>query len=599
MSYYYLCLRCDDRFPEDSARCPTCNEYGTLVSRNDDGASPIRRTIATLAAAVPHPTVAQKIVGTAAMNTDAGAEAIAPTRAVSLADVSRTAAGAGIPTGYAEVDRVLGGGIFDAAPILFAAQAGCGKSTLSLGIAHHVAEGGPDREVVYVTGEERIQAIARRADRLGVASRRLQLVHETNLERILELAGRTLPSLLVIDSIQVIRSSAAASEAGTAHQVRLCVGKLAQFAQDTKVPIWIIGHITKDGEIAGPETLKHLVDVVLYLEEGDDGKRYLSTSKNRHGATTEIGVLAMTARGMVDAPEAVETTTLRTSCAPGSILCPVLFGERVRIVEIEALVGPGKENGKGDVNATGIDRARVQRIVAILARHTTVDVSERSVYVSVAGGLRVTDPCADLAIAMAISGSARDRAYPPTLAACGELALSGEVRHPIPRMEQRNAETIGKYAMELCSGITALETELAPKSATASTAEVTAEEENQRDFLIGALAANALYRDRALTTRLITVAESDDSVERVTEAAIKIGEHVYVMPRPARHHDVLKMLYQAGLNDEGPSHLNGQGFTTSRGRFVDREEAAQIARAASQLIREPTPANMLTSEDVW
>ena len=458
VSYVYVCLHCAARSPEEHARCLQCGEYGTLVSRNDDAdddlGSPSVRSMARLTL---RPSAAAAIVGTAAMD-PISIPTVAPTpaRALRLVEIPRSASGTCTSTGLAEVDRVLGGGIFDGAPILLSAPGGSGKSTMALSIANRIASG-PDRDVVYATGEETIEDIALRADRLGATAARLRIVAETSLERILDLAGRALPSLLVVDSIQVIRSDAASSDAGSAHQIRLCVAALARFAKQTKVPILIIGHVNKEGEMAGPETLRHLVDVVLYLEAADGGngqRRYLSTSKNRHGATSEIGVLEMTGRGLVDAPnDDSADLRARTTPVPGSILCPVVFGERVTLVEIEALVGPVREGkSSGEVNATGVDRARVQRILAILARHAAIDVTDRNVYVSVAGGLRVTDPAADLAIALAIESSARDAAYAPGLRVCGELALSGEVRLPVPRWEARLAE-IERHG--LGSGMTA------------------------------------------------------------------------------------------------------------------------------------------------
>jgi DNA repair protein RadA/Sms len=430
--YIYVCLNCAARSPEEYARCLQCGEYGTLVSRNDDDNDDAPSSIMLT---TPRPRVATAIAGATAMDLATAT----PARALRLVEISRDASRNCTSTGLVEVDRVLGGGIFDAAPILLYAPAGGGKSTVALMIAHHIASV-PDHDVVYATGEETIEDIARRADRLGATAARLCVVAETSLERILDLAGRSLPSLLVVDSIQVIRSDAATSDAGTAHQIRLCVAALARFAKDTKTPILIIGHVTKDGEMAGPETLRHLVDVVCYLDVTEGSRRYLSTSKNRHGSTSEIGVLEMTATGLVDAPPEIDADLRPRAAVPGSILCPVVFGERVALVEIEALVGPPRENkSSGDVNATGVDRARVQRILAILARHAAIDVTDRNVYVSVAGGLRVTDPAADLAIALAIAGSARDHAYAPKLYACGELALSGEIR-AVARWESRAVE---------------------------------------------------------------------------------------------------------------------------------------------------------------
>ena len=594
MSYVYVCLRCAARFAEDYGRCPQCQEYGSLVSRDrggDDGDAlpgPIRRMTGLAGMAE-----AARIVGTAMV--DAPAIAVPPARAVPLAQISRaTGALARLSTGYAEVDRVLGGGIVDGAPILLAGVGGGGKSTVALGIAGHVANQ-PDHDVIYASGEEMPEKIAHRADRLGIVAERLAIVHETNLEKIVALAEHTVPSLLIIDSIQKIRSERSTSDAGTPHQIRICTDALADFANATKVAVLIIGHVTKDGAIAGPETLKHLVDVVLYLESADEASpvRYLSSSKNRHGDASEIGVLEMTARGMIDgAAVAVIAPAPRAAPTPGSILCPVTLGQRIALVEIEALVGPAREGkSAGEIHSSGIDRARVARIIAILDKHAMVDVTDRNVYVSVAGGLRVVDPAADLAVALAIASSVRELAYAPGLCVAGELALSGEVRAPVPRWEARAAE-IDRAGIPAMLSYRTLSLALDELIRKGGQAVVASRAVSSGDFPVPSSPGKPVeFTPPAETTRS----------EVITAAAVRVGDPVigyviYDVPRPGRHHDVLSVMpeYVAVA-----SHPDDQGFVTSAGRFVDRAEAALIARAAGQLIREPTPANMLTSEDVW
>jgi DNA repair protein RadA/Sms len=359
---------------------------------------------------------------------------VPPTRSA-LAPLTLSAArlGAAIAprtkTGIAELDRVLGGGLVDGSVVLIGGDPGCGKSTLLMQVIHELTRHRRDRGALYASAEESEQQIALRATRLGIENERVDVVASEDIDAILNLAHRVSPAVLVIDSIQTMRTSHLDGAPGSMAQVAECAGRLARFAKASGVPVLIVGQVTKDGELAGPNTLKHLVDVVLYLETAGGARRHLTSPKNRFGSTSEVGVLEMRETGLVSIDN-TDSLSERAEGASGSAVFPALVGERVQLVEVQALVGPVKDGdrAKGSLSASGVDPKRVAMILAVLARHAGIDVSERDVYVSVTGGARVTDPAADLAIALAIASSYRDLPIDATCASFGELGLAGEVR---------------------------------------------------------------------------------------------------------------------------------------------------------------------------
>lgn len=359
-----------------------------------------------------------------------------PLSAAHLAQASSRRA----PIGIDALDRVLGGGLVDGSVVLLGGAPGAGKSTLLLQTAACLVARtvGTDAAMagatLYASGEESAQQIALRADRLDIESDAISVLPGDNIDHAIALAGRVAPSVLVIDSIQTMRTPELDSPAGSVVQVGECARRLARFAKDTHTPVIIVGQVTKDGEIAGPKTLEHLVDVVLYLEHGRGDQRLLTSPKNRFAPTTEIGTLTMTERGLETASdELADALAERAVGVPGSAVFPMASGERVRLIEIQALVGPDKE-AKGDaaprgqLSISGLDAKRVSVILAILARHAGIDVTDRDVFVSATGGAKIADPAADLAIALAIASSYRDLPIDAACACWGELGLAGEVR---------------------------------------------------------------------------------------------------------------------------------------------------------------------------
>jgi len=389
-------------------RCPLCQEWSSLIEELESPAPP--RPSA--------PGVAD------------GAAPVAITEVVEISAKDRRT------TGIHELDRVLGGGMVAGCLVLLGGDPGVGKSTLLVQALAGLAERGG---VLYATGEESVAQTAMRARRVGAASAALTVVAETDVERILAHAHAQPPAVLAVDSIQTVYTSLLDSIPGSLAQVRECASRLMQFAKTTGTPTIIVGHVTKDGAIAGPKTLEHLVDVVLQLE-GDGGPyRILRAHKNRFGSTQEIGVFEMRGAGMAEvANPSAHLLAERPVGAPGSIVVASADGARPLLVEIQALVAPAS-GGFGRRTAAGVDGNRVSLLLAVLAQRASCDVLDRDVFVNVAGGLRLTEPAIDLGIACAIASSARGRAPDPHTIVFGEVGLAGEIR-AVPLCEQRLAE---------------------------------------------------------------------------------------------------------------------------------------------------------------
>jgi len=335
-----------------------------------------------------------------------------------------------VATGMAELDRVLGGGLVDGSFILIGGDPGAGKSSLVLAACNLLARDPARDGALYATAEETTQQIALRAQRFGIENDLVQVVASSDVDAVIALAGRCAPSVLAIDSIQKMRSDDCDGAPGSMLQVAAVAAKLEAFARSSQTPVIAIGQVTKTGELAGPKSLEHAVDVVLYLEMSGGARRRLVSPKNRMGSTDEIGLFEMRERGLFCMDGDTSQLAERARGVPGSAVFPALLGERVQLVEVQALVGAPKseERPKGSLAASGVDAKRVQVILAVLARHAHIDVSERDVFVSVTSGMRLADPAADLAIALAIASSYRDLPIKPTCAAFGELGLAGEVR---------------------------------------------------------------------------------------------------------------------------------------------------------------------------
>ncbi|HEX2142254.1 MAG TPA: DNA repair protein RadA [Candidatus Limnocylindria bacterium] len=409
----YVCQQCGAESPKWSGQCPSCQGWNTLVEtagvRTPVGPGRARARASQVAAA-----------------------SVSPIGEVSSAEADR------LPTGIGEVDRVLGGGFVPGSIVLFGGDPGIGKSTLLLQVAARLAVGG--QSVLYLTGEESTSQVRGRAERVGAVVDGLSLLATTELETAVGAIGGTSPALAVVDSVQTMASGDLSGPAGSVGQVREAATRLAEVAKAGVTCVALVGHVTKEGTVAGPRTLEHLVDAVIYLEgERLGATRLIRAAKNRFGSTDEVGVLEMRGDGLVEVADA-SRFFLESEQPPvaGSAVTIALEGTRPLAVEIQALVAP---SGAGSPRraTTGIDVNRVLMLIAVLARHAGLNLTGHDVYVNVAGGLRIEEPSADLAVAAALASSLRERPIRTGTVLAGELSLSGRLR-PAPRAERRLAE---------------------------------------------------------------------------------------------------------------------------------------------------------------
>ncbi len=337
-----------------------------------------------------------------------------------------------------ELDRVLGGGLVPGSVILIGGNPGAGKSTLLLQVMCLLAHSG--RSALYVTGEESPQQVAMRAQRLDLPQGNLQLLTETNVEQICRVAQQLQPELLVVDSIQVMHSADVPSAPGSVSQVRECAAYLIQYAKQTNTVLFLVGHVTKEGNLAGPKVLEHMIDCFIMLEGGSDTKyRVLRGQKNRFGAVNEIGVFAMTETGLKEVKNPSAIFLARTEeDAAGSLVMVLWEGTRPLLVEIQALVDTS-QLGNPRRLAVGLDQNRLSMLLAVLHRHGGIYMADQDVYVNVVGGVKVSETSADLALLLAIVSSFRDKSLPKDLVVFGEVGLSGEIR-PVPGGQERLRE---------------------------------------------------------------------------------------------------------------------------------------------------------------
>ncbi|MDR7417699.1 MAG: DNA repair protein RadA [Armatimonadota bacterium] len=406
----YVCQTCGHESAKWLGRCPSCGEWNTLVEEPE---APAPRTAGRLSRR-PAPA--------------------APASVAEVAAESETR----VPTGSAEVDRVLGGGVVAGSVVLVGGDPGVGKSTLLLQLADGLAKAGST--VLYVSAEESVRQTKLRAERLGASAATLLLLAESDLDVILETAGRVKPALLIVDSIQTVFRGDIASAPGSVAQVRECAASLVRAAKDQGVATFIVGHVTKEGSLAGPRVMEHLVDTVLSFE-GDRHHAYriLRATKNRFGSTNEIGVFEMAAHGLVDVPNpSAAFLAERPTEAPGSAVVCAVEGTRPLLVEVQALTTP-THFGMPRRTAAGVDYNRLLVLLAVLERRAGLQLASQDVYVSVAGGIAVDEPAADLGIAVAVASSLRNRAVDPRTVLIGEVGLAGEVR-TVPQMAKRLAE---------------------------------------------------------------------------------------------------------------------------------------------------------------
>jgi DNA repair protein RadA/Sms len=397
----FICSACSRDTPKWQGQCPHCDEWNTLEA----GIAPRQRAPA---AAVARPL-----------------------------DANLAAAAQRLGTGQEELDRVFGAGIVPGSVTLLGGDPGIGKSTLLLQVAAHVAG---SHGVLYASAEESVSQVGMRAQRLGLAAAALDCIAETDLQAIITLAGERKVALLVVDSIQTVQSSAVAGAAGGVAQLRECTADLVRFAKTTSTAVLIIGHVTKEGMIAGPRLLEHLVDTVLYFES-EAGSRYriVRATKNRFGAVNELGFFAMTEGGLKEVrnPSAIFLARA-TEPAAGSIVTVTREGGRPLLIELQALVDRMRFGAPRRI-AQGLDSNRVAMLLAVLNRHAGVSLQEHDVFVNVVGGIEISETAWDLPVVIALASSLSDRTVPQALISFGELGLTGEVR-PVAYGEERLKE---------------------------------------------------------------------------------------------------------------------------------------------------------------
>jgi DNA repair protein RadA/Sms len=344
------------------------------------------------------------------------------------------------PTGIGELDRVLGGGFVPGSVVLLAGEPGVGKSTLLLDVAsRYAARGGPP--ALIVTGEESPAQVRLRGERTGAVHPALFVAAENDLSALLTHVDRVAPGLLVVDSVQTITSHGVESSAGAVTQIRAVTSAVIALAKEREIATVLVGHVTKDGSIAGPRVLEHLVDVVLHFEgERHSALRLIRAAKNRYGAADEVGCFEMRESGIVglEDPSGLFLSD-RTAAVPGTCVTVTQQGRRPMVTEIQALATRGFGGGSMRRAVSGLDAGRVAMLLAVLARHARLPMADQEIYAATVGGIAATEPAADLAIALALASAVRGSALPPTVCAIGEVSLSGDVRSA-PGLDYRLAE---------------------------------------------------------------------------------------------------------------------------------------------------------------
>lgn len=414
----FFCTECGNESPKWFGKCPHCEAWNSAAEAPAAGAS--RRAAGGGRRAAGYAGIAS--------SPPVRIESIEP----SAEDRWRT--------GIGELDRVLGGGLVPGSLVLIGGDPGIGKSTLALEMA--AALGSSGRSVLYVSGEESPRQTRMRAERIALLGRAENLwIHaEVDLEAIEAEVERLDPALLVVDSVQTLSFAALDAAPGSVSQVRECGLRLLRLAKARALPVLLIGHVTKDGSVAGPRTLEHMVDAVLYLEgDAHHGYRILSAAKNRFGSTHEIGVFEMRGDGLIEVTNPSERLLReRGEPVPGSAVVASIEGSRPLLVEVQALVAPTHFANPQRV-AQGVDPKRLAVVIAVLEKRARLSLAGADVFVNVAGGIRLDEPAADLGLALALASSFRDRPLPPDRVMLGEVGLGGELR-PVPQLARRLAE---------------------------------------------------------------------------------------------------------------------------------------------------------------
>ena len=406
----YVCTDCGSDFPKWAGQCGDCGAWNTLTEFVPDRAGP----------------AARKGTGYAGES-----KKVTTMADVSIENCSRT------PTGLKELDRVLGGGLVDGSVVLIGGDPGIGKSTILLQTMTFL---GANSTALYITGEESLQQVAMRARRLGLAQDKMKIMSETVVENILATAAKERPSVMVVDSIQTVYSDALSSAPGGVSQVRECAAALVRYAKQSGTALFLVGHVTKEGALAGPRVLEHMVDSVLYFEGEQDSRfRIIRAVKNRFGAVNELGVFAMTDRGLkeVSNPSAIFLSRYEHP-VPGSVVMVTRDGTRPLLVEVQALVDDSQMGNPRRV-AVGLDQNRLAMLLAVLNRHGGVATMGMDVFLNVVGGVKVLETGSDMAVLVAVMSSLRNLALDNHLIVFGEVGLSGEIR-PVPNGQDRLKE---------------------------------------------------------------------------------------------------------------------------------------------------------------
>jgi DNA repair protein RadA/Sms len=405
----YVCNACGGNTPRWQGQCPACQAWNTLEESLSESTSTNAR-FQGLAQAVPR----QKL------------------SAIKAEDMPR------LPTGVDEFDRVLGGGLVPGGVVLIGGDPGIGKSTLLLQALAEMSAAGIS--VLYSSGEESAAQIALRAKRIALAAPQLEVLAEIQLEKLLTTIDAARPQVVVVDSIQTVYSDALTSAPGSVAQVRECAAQLTRYAKSTGICMLMVGHVTKDGHLAGPRVLEHIVDTVLYFE-GDTHSsfRLVRSIKNRFGAVNELGVFAMTEKGLkgVSNPSAIFLSQ-HAEMVPGACVLVTQEGSRPLLVEIQALVDTAHIPNPRRL-AVGLEQHRLAMLLAVLHRHAGIACFDQDVFLNAVGGVKISEPAADLAVLLAIQSSIRNRALPKELIVFGEVGLAGEIR-PCPRGQERLKE---------------------------------------------------------------------------------------------------------------------------------------------------------------
>lgn len=406
----FFCQNCGVQSPKWVGKCPSCGEWNTYVEEVIE----------------KEPTH-----GAAAVKKEVSSQEAVPLHLDEI-EVLQTFR---VATPDAEFNRVLGGGIVPGSIVLIAGDPGIGKSTLMLQIAL-----GLETKVMYISGEESAQQISLRARRIGAPNNNIQILTETNTHKIFQHLKKEKPGVVVVDSIQTLQSQYIDSTPGSVSQIRECAAELQRYAKETAVPVIVIGHITKEGSIAGPKILEHIVDTVLQFE-GDRNHLYriLRTSKNRFGSTSELGIYEMGNEGLRQVSNPSELLISKSSeVLSGVAIAATIEGQRPMLIETQALVTPAVY-GSPQRSATGFDLRRLQMLLAVLEKRSGFQFGNKDIFLNIAGGLRVEDPAIDLGVVSALISSFEDIAIPQTYCFSGEVGLSGEIR-PVTRIEQRILE---------------------------------------------------------------------------------------------------------------------------------------------------------------